>query len=368
MILPALSILYMLGRRVTRVTGGIWTCTESRPVARAALAPVGLALVAGLAWLWWPNGEYEPLRRGERWTVQEAVADVRKVPTGRPGYTVERKDELDAAADDAADEVSTAPDAAPTTTTTAPGEDGTTTTEADTTTTTPADTTTTTEADAPVTTAPSPEPTTGGDPTMTQPQRRSSRRWLLACLATIVVVAGPAGAAAAQDTEGKRGRRQPRDRSTRMMGRRCSDSPCRSAHVADGVVDQTNTASARGELRGLPHGGRCLPGHPRHRGGRCGRAGEPCGGRQHPVRRVLHLRDRDADRDRCARGGTACSGGQTSPARPAEADARAREEPGRTDRCRAGRGRAGGRGGARVDLRGGARHAGTSPRQRRPRR
>ena len=150
--LPVLSILYMLGRLVTRGGRALWQRTDERPLARAALAPLGLALVAALAWLWWPNGEYEPLRRGERWTVQEAVADVRHVPSGRPGLTGEREAELERSAATPDEPPATEPE--PTTTTTAPSEDAPVTTEAESPTTTEPDATGTTID--PTTEAPTP--------------------------------------------------------------------------------------------------------------------------------------------------------------------------------------------------------------------
>jgi putative peptide zinc metalloprotease protein len=54
----------------------------------------GAALVAGLAVLWWPNGEYRPIQPGERGTVADAFRTIAEVPTGRPGLTEERVKEL----------------------------------------------------------------------------------------------------------------------------------------------------------------------------------------------------------------------------------------------------------------------------------
>jgi putative peptide zinc metalloprotease protein len=93
--LPAASILFILTRLVLRVSRGAWIKTEGRPAARVGLVPVAAVLMAGLAWLWWPNGEYEPLRRGERWTIQDTISDVRHLPSGRPGLTADRAVELD---------------------------------------------------------------------------------------------------------------------------------------------------------------------------------------------------------------------------------------------------------------------------------
>jgi putative peptide zinc metalloprotease protein len=51
-----------------------------------------LALVGALAALWWPNGEYEPLRPGERGTLRDVVRAASAIPSGRPSFTPERAD------------------------------------------------------------------------------------------------------------------------------------------------------------------------------------------------------------------------------------------------------------------------------------
>ncbi|MDP1794923.1 MAG: hypothetical protein Q8K63_12390 [Acidimicrobiales bacterium] len=83
--LPAASIIYILSRIVRRAGASLRKRTDGRPIARAALGPLGLVAAVALAWLWWPNGEYRPLQKGERWTVQETVGKIRDVPSGRPG-------------------------------------------------------------------------------------------------------------------------------------------------------------------------------------------------------------------------------------------------------------------------------------------
>ena len=95
--LPVLSTVYLLGRLVKRGSTALWQRTDGRPVARGGVAVVGAAL-AGLAlFLWWPNGEYRPLQPGERGRLQDTIAAVEDVPTGRPSLTEERQAELDGA-------------------------------------------------------------------------------------------------------------------------------------------------------------------------------------------------------------------------------------------------------------------------------
>lgn len=93
--LPAASVSYMFLRTSRRAARGLWRLAGDRPVARVALFPAYALIIAGLAWLWWPNGEYKPLHKGEKWTVQETVSQARHVATGRPGLTRERAVELD---------------------------------------------------------------------------------------------------------------------------------------------------------------------------------------------------------------------------------------------------------------------------------
>lgn len=58
---------------------------------RRAVAAAGLVLlVGGIAYIWLPNGDYEPIRPGERGTIGEAIKAVPDIPSGRPSFTPER--------------------------------------------------------------------------------------------------------------------------------------------------------------------------------------------------------------------------------------------------------------------------------------
>ena len=92
--LPVAGTLYQVARVGGRSGRWLWRGTEGRPLARAAAGVALAAVVAGLAVLWWPNGEYRPLQPGERGRVQDTVAVVRHVRTGRPALTPERAGEL----------------------------------------------------------------------------------------------------------------------------------------------------------------------------------------------------------------------------------------------------------------------------------
>lgn len=94
LLLPVGGMSLMAFNVVKRVGRGIKSLSRSRPVAGAA---IGTACVAGLilaAFILWPNGDYKPIQRQERWTAEEAVQKVAEIPTGRPGLTEELEEEL----------------------------------------------------------------------------------------------------------------------------------------------------------------------------------------------------------------------------------------------------------------------------------
>jgi putative peptide zinc metalloprotease protein len=96
-LLPVAGSVFMivrLGRKAGRAT---WARAEKMRGGRPLAALAGVALVAGLAFLWWPNGEYRPLQKGERGTVADGLRTIAEVPTGRPGLTEDRAEELEGA-------------------------------------------------------------------------------------------------------------------------------------------------------------------------------------------------------------------------------------------------------------------------------
>jgi putative peptide zinc metalloprotease protein len=79
---------------VKRSAKGIYSLYQRRPLAGTA---VGLACAAGLvfaAFTLWPNGDYRPIQKGERWTAKEVVSKAGDIPSGRPGLTEELEEEL----------------------------------------------------------------------------------------------------------------------------------------------------------------------------------------------------------------------------------------------------------------------------------
>jgi putative peptide zinc metalloprotease protein len=74
LVVPLLGIGYVLVRLVRRTAVGVWRRTEGRPVRRGLALLLAAALVAGLAWAWWPvDDRYRPVRAWEGGTVLDAV-------------------------------------------------------------------------------------------------------------------------------------------------------------------------------------------------------------------------------------------------------------------------------------------------------
>ncbi len=78
--LPALSIVYLvwyLGRRMAKRA---WRLTTGRPRLRGLSVLAGAALVALVAWAWWPDGSYQPIKANESGPLPSIVAP--PPPTG----------------------------------------------------------------------------------------------------------------------------------------------------------------------------------------------------------------------------------------------------------------------------------------------
>jgi putative peptide zinc metalloprotease protein len=94
LVLPALGIVVTFWRVGQRATLGVWKRTEEQPLGRAAFVVAAAAITGCLAYLWWPNGEYKPIQKGERGTVLGAVDELRSIGTGRPALTKQRERQL----------------------------------------------------------------------------------------------------------------------------------------------------------------------------------------------------------------------------------------------------------------------------------
>jgi putative peptide zinc metalloprotease protein len=86
-VVPVAGTAFIVQRMATRAGRHLWRHAPN-DVTRAALAAVGLAAVVALAVLWWPNGDYRPIRPEERWRAQDIVAAVPAASTGRPALAL----------------------------------------------------------------------------------------------------------------------------------------------------------------------------------------------------------------------------------------------------------------------------------------
>jgi hypothetical protein len=92
--LPAIGLVATFWLVFRRGFGSVWSRTEGKPAARGAFVVVTAALAAFLGYIWWPNGDYRPIQRGERGTISGAVSQFENVSSGRPGLTKERARQL----------------------------------------------------------------------------------------------------------------------------------------------------------------------------------------------------------------------------------------------------------------------------------
>jgi putative peptide zinc metalloprotease protein len=84
LLLPAAGITYTVVRTARRAAGGAWRWSRGSAGRRAVVLLAGLALAAGLAAAWWPDGRVTPYREGERSTVQQQVRSISTVGAGTP--------------------------------------------------------------------------------------------------------------------------------------------------------------------------------------------------------------------------------------------------------------------------------------------
>jgi len=89
-IFPVLASILVLLRFGRRTVTGAWRGTTGRPVRRAGACLLVAAMVAGLAWAWWPSSpRYRPIQPWEDGTLTQAVSAI--VPGGsaaaRPAFS-----------------------------------------------------------------------------------------------------------------------------------------------------------------------------------------------------------------------------------------------------------------------------------------
>jgi putative peptide zinc metalloprotease protein len=92
--LPLAGIVYTTARIASHFGSAGWGWSAGSALRRGALVGAGLAAVAAVAYLWWPNGTYKPIQPTERGTLLSAVKSIRDVPSGRPALTPVREQQL----------------------------------------------------------------------------------------------------------------------------------------------------------------------------------------------------------------------------------------------------------------------------------
>ena len=137
LLLPCLAIVLTATRLGRRGLGALFGWASGSALRTTLAAAATLAVAGFAAWTWWPNGDYEPIRPGERGTLSEVAASVTAIPSGRPAWTPAREaahgdkptvrerraDELDTTRRERERQREERGGAAPTETTTTPAEE-----------------------------------------------------------------------------------------------------------------------------------------------------------------------------------------------------------------------------------------------------
>ena len=72
--LPVAAMAYLLVRIVRQTMLRAWRATAGRPRGRTLLILGAIAGLVGLAWFWWPEGQYKPIQPHERGTLLQAMS------------------------------------------------------------------------------------------------------------------------------------------------------------------------------------------------------------------------------------------------------------------------------------------------------
>jgi putative peptide zinc metalloprotease protein len=94
LVLPAVGFTLTFARVGRRVGTFAWQRSEGHPRVRLGYGAVALAAIGLVAFTWWPNGDYRPIQPGEKGTLAGAWRSIKDIPSGRPGLTAERAEQL----------------------------------------------------------------------------------------------------------------------------------------------------------------------------------------------------------------------------------------------------------------------------------
>jgi len=94
LMLPVAGMTVTLTNVLKRLGSGFTKLYESRPAWAMGAGIAAVAAMSFAAFILWPNGEYRPIQRPEKWTFSEGIEATREIPTGRPSLTEEAAEEL----------------------------------------------------------------------------------------------------------------------------------------------------------------------------------------------------------------------------------------------------------------------------------
>jgi putative peptide zinc metalloprotease protein len=89
LVLPLAAMSLSLSRTGRMAGRGLFRWSRGSAPRRVAVVAGTAALVVAVGYVLWPNGDYEPIRDGERGTVGEALSAMAEMPSGRPSFTTE---------------------------------------------------------------------------------------------------------------------------------------------------------------------------------------------------------------------------------------------------------------------------------------
>ena len=84
LVLPVAGMAVTFARIAGRTGRGAWRWSAESAPKRGTVVLAGAALVAAIAYVWVPNGEYTPIQPGEKGTLSDSFAAVSAIGSGRP--------------------------------------------------------------------------------------------------------------------------------------------------------------------------------------------------------------------------------------------------------------------------------------------
>jgi len=86
--LPMFGLVLLLWRLASRLVKSVWKRTTGKPGQRAVAVVTAAAILAVLAWAWWPDNErYRPISPNERGTITDLISHDQAAPPHPPTET-----------------------------------------------------------------------------------------------------------------------------------------------------------------------------------------------------------------------------------------------------------------------------------------